>query len=131
MSGLESLMKKIAAALLMVTALVACPLAQSQTAADIVGTWDVMTSSPVGDTTNAMVVSQDGDKLKAVAKGDAGELPYDRIEIAGANVTFVLTIDYQGSPMTITYTGVVDDKKMGGDCDFGGLAQGTWSAARK
>jgi hypothetical protein len=43
----------------------------------------------------------------------------------------VLTIDYQGSPMTITYTGLVDGKKMAGDADFGGLAQGTWSAVRK
>jgi len=125
-------MKNIAAALLVVTALAASPLAQSQTAStDIVGSWDVTTSSPVGDTTNAMVISQDGDKLKAVAKGDGGELPYDKIEAAGANVTFVLTIDYQGQPMTITYTGVVDGQKMTGDCDFGGLAQGTWSAARK
>jgi hypothetical protein len=44
-------------------------------------------------------------------------------------VTFVLTIDYQGQPMTMTYTGTVDGKKMAGDVDFGGLAQGTWSAA--
>jgi len=123
-------MKKIGAVLLMVTALAAFPLAQSQSGADIVGSWDVTTVSPVGETTNAMVVSQDGDKLKAVAKGDGGELPYDKVEESGTNVTFVLTIDYQGSPMTITYTGVVDGKKMGGDCDFGGLAQGTWSAVQ-
>jgi hypothetical protein len=47
----------------------------------------------------------------------------------GADVTLVLTIDYQGSPMTMTYTGTLDGKKMGGDVDFGGLATGTWSAA--
>ena len=47
------------------------------------------------------------------------------------NVKLVLTINYQGSPMTITYTGVVDGKKMSGDADFGGLATGTWSAVKK
>ena len=46
-------------------------------------------------------------------------------------MTIVLTIDYQGSPMVITYTGTTDGKTMSGDADFGGLAQGSWSAARK
>ena len=66
-----------------------------------------------------------------MAKGDQGELAYDKIALKGSDVTIVLTIDYQGSPMTITYTGAVDGKKMGGDADFGGLATGTWSAVRK
>jgi len=41
----------------------------------------------------------------------------------------VLTISYNGSPMTITYTGKIDADKMEGEADFGGLATGTWSAA--
>ena len=95
------------------------------------GSWDITTVSPLGENTNNMVVSKDGESLKAVVKGDAGELPYDKIALKGSDVTIVLTIDYQGSPMVITYTGAVEGKKMGGDCDFGGLAQGSWSAVRK
>jgi hypothetical protein len=66
-----------------------------------------------------------------MAKSDQGERPYDKIALAGSDVTIVLTVDYQGSPMIITYTGAVDGKRMSGDCDFGGLAQGNWSAVRK
>ena len=126
-------MKQFLAALVIAGVSLAHPIAQapSQDAApDIVGLWAVTTTSPVGENTNNMEISKDGDKLRAVAKGDAGELPYDKAELKGSDVTLVLTIDYEGSPMTITYTGVVDGKKMAGDCDFGGLAQGTWSAVK-
>jgi len=40
----------------------------------------------------------------------------------------VITISYNGSPMTITYNGTIDKTKMEGEADFGGLATGTWSA---
>ena len=123
-------MKQMCAALVVVMALAVYPKAQSQ-AADIVGIWDITTVSPISEQTNNMVVTKDGESLKAVVKGDAGELPYDKIALKGSDVTIVLTIDYQGSPMVITYTGSVEGKKMAGDCDFGGLAQGTWSAVRK
>jgi hypothetical protein len=123
-------MKRICAALVVVLGLGASVIAQAP-AADVVGSWDITTTSPISEQTNTMVVSKDGDVLKAVVKGDAGELPYDKIALKGSDVTIVLTIDYQGSPMVITYTGAVDGKKMAGDADFGGLAQGTWSAVRK
>jgi hypothetical protein len=49
--------------------------------------------------------------------------------LEGNKITLVITIQYNGSPMIITYTGTVDGDKMGGDADFGGLATGSWSAA--
>jgi hypothetical protein len=125
-------MKQMFAAFLIVAAVAAHPLAQEPAkVADVVGAWAITTVSPISETTNDMEIAKDGEKIRAVAKSDAGELPYDKAEIKGNEVTLVLTIDYQGSPMTITYTGLVDGKKMAGDADFGGLAQGTWSAVRK
>ena len=93
-----------------------------------VGTWDVTTVSPEGTTTSTLVISEDGGKLKAVAKGERGERPYDSIAVEGNKIALVLTISYNGSPMIITYNGTIDGAKMGGDADFGGLATGTWSA---
>jgi hypothetical protein len=125
-------MKLVLAALFVVSAVVAVPRAQAPAAAaDITGNWDITTVSPISETTNPMEVKKDGDAFKAVAKGDGGELPYDKVTLSGSDVTLVLTINYEGSPMTITYTGIVDGKTMKGDADFGGLATGTWSAVRK
>ena len=125
-------MKHLCAALVVVAGLMARPVAQSQTAtADIVGDWDITTLSPIGEQTNVISISKDGEGFKAVAKSPQGELPYDKVQLAGTTVTIVLTIQYENSPMIITYTGLVGEKSMSGDADFGGLAQGTWSAVRK
>src|SRR5262245_2399163 len=114
-----------------VVALLFCAAGRAAQNVDIVGTWEMTTNSPEGTTTNTMVVSNVDGKLKAVAKSERGERPYDSVEVQGNNVTIVLTITYQGNPMVITYSGQVDKTEMSGAADFGGLAQGTWSAARK
>lgn len=93
-----------------------------------VGTWTFTTQSPQGETTSTMVISEDGGKLKAVAKSDRGERPYDSVAVEGSKITLVLTISFNGSPMVITYTGAIDGAKMSGEADFGGMATGTWSA---
>lgn len=103
----------------------------AQNNADVVGSWEFTTQSPEGERTNTMVISRDGDKLKAVAKGAQGERPYDGIDVKGDAITVQLTINYNGSPMVIVYSGKVDGNNMSGDADFGGLASGTWQAVRK
>jgi len=101
-------------------------VAHAQNAA--VGTWSFTTISPEGETKSTLVISEEGGKLKAMAKGERGERAYDSVAVDGSNITLVLTISYNGSPMTITYTGKIDKEKMEGEADFGGLATGTWSA---
>jgi hypothetical protein len=99
--------------------------------ADVLGEWEITTVSPVGENVNTVEFRKEGDALKAFAKGDRGELPYDSVALDGTKLTLVLTIDYQGQPMTITYAGTVADKSINGSADFGGLAMGTFSATRK
>lgn len=93
-----------------------------------VGTWDFTTQSPEGETKSTMVISEEGGTLKAVAKSERGERPYDSVAVDGSKITLVLTISYNGSPMVITYNGTLAAGKMEGEADFGGLATGTWSA---
>ena len=78
-----------------------------------------------------MEVSQDGEKLVAVGKSPQGERKYDSVAVEGSNITMVITVDYNGSPMVITYVGKIDGTKIEGATDYGGLATGTFSAARK
>lgn len=93
-----------------------------------IGEWDMTTVSPVGTSTSTLVIKQEGDKVVAVGKSPNGERPYDSIKVDGKDITLVITIQYRGSPMTITYVGEISKDGMGGNADFGGLAQGTWSA---
>jgi hypothetical protein len=93
-----------------------------------VGEWYFTTVSPEGTFQSQLVIREEGGKLAAYGKSQRGERPYDSIEVNGSRITLVITISYNGSPMTITYRGEIADKSMGGDADFGGLATGSWSA---
>jgi len=115
----------VVAAVLVLTA----SAASAQKAA--LGTWDLTTISPEGTFNSVMEVRQEADKLVAVGKNPQGERKYDSVAVEGSNITLVVTIDYQGSPMVITYTGKIDGAKIEGSADYGGLATGTFSAARK
>lgn len=101
-------------------------VASAQNAA--VGSWDFTTISPEGEFKSTLVVREEGGELKAVGKSAQGERPYDSVAVEGNKITLVITISYNGSPMTITYSGKIDKEKMEGEADFGGLATGTWSA---
>ena len=120
------MMKAVRVMFVALVLVVATSALQAQKAG--VGTWAFTTISPEGETKSTLVISEDGDKLKAVAKGERGERAYDSIAVEGNKITLVLTISYNGAPMTITYMGAIDKDKMGGEADFGGLATGTWSA---
>jgi hypothetical protein len=122
-------MKKAASVILvlmLVMSFVSVASAQNQA----IGSWSFTTISPEGESKSTLVISEDAGKLKAMAKGERGERAYDSVEVKGSDITLVLTISYNGSPMTITYTGKIDKDAMGGEADFGGLATGTWSAQK-
>ncbi|MEO8679792.1 MAG: hypothetical protein ABI665_12140 [Vicinamibacterales bacterium] len=119
-----TVLPRLAAIVLVLFATVAVARAQNGP----VGEWDFTTVSPVGTTTSLLVISQEGDKVVAVGKSPNGERPYDSIKVDGKDITLVITIQYEGSPMTITYVGEIAKDGMGGNADFGGLATGTWSA---
>lgn len=123
-------MKKMLAGVLVVLGMTAFPMAQTASP-KVLGEWELTTLSPVGETTNTVEFKMDGETFKAIAKGAQGERPYDSAALDGDKVTLVLTIDYQGQPMTISYMGTVSDDAINGSADFGGLAQGSFSAKRK
>lgn len=93
-----------------------------------IGTWEFTTISPEGEFKSTLVIREEGGKLTAVGKSPQGERPYDSVAVDGNKITLVVTISYNGSPMIITYNGTIDQAKMSGEADFGGLATGTWSA---
>jgi hypothetical protein len=105
----------------------AAAAAQSQA----IGAWEFTTNSPEGTFVSQLEIRDEGGKLVAVGKSARGERPYDSIEVDGSRIVLVITINYNGTPLTITYRGQIDGKEMNGEADFGGMATGSWSASRK
>lgn len=121
-------MKKVLLTVLLFVCTVAPSFAQ---APSVIGEWELTTVSPMGENTNTVEFKQDGEAIKAFAKSPQGERPYDSTAVEGDKVTLVMTIDFQGQPMTITYSGTVSGTDINGAADFGGLAQGSFSAKKK
>jgi hypothetical protein len=101
-------------------------LAQSTS---VTGDWQVTITSPNGTREVKASFKQEGEKLTGVFKGERGELPLQGT-IKGKEVKFTYTVKFQDQDLAITMTGNVDGNTMTGKADFGGFAEGDWSAKR-
>jgi hypothetical protein len=106
-----------------------CGLAIAQGKADPNGTWDLTLETPQGTRNATAVLKADGEKITGVMKRQQGDLPLTGT-VKDSNITLVYTIKFQDQDLTVTLTGTGDKDSMKGNADFGGFAQGTWSAKR-
>jgi hypothetical protein len=120
-------MTRLKSTLLALTLLTASPVF-AQT--NITGDWDVTVVSPQGTNTTPVSFTQEGDKVSGIFKSPQGQLPFDGGKMTGSDLTFTFTVTMQGMQLPITLTGKVDGASMTGTADFGGFAQGEWSAKR-
>jgi hypothetical protein len=97
---------------------------------NVTGDWDVTVVSPQGANTTPVTFKQDGAKVSGMFKSPQGTLPFDNGTVTGDELKFTFTINAQGMELPITLTGKVDGDKIAGQADFGGFAQGEWSAKR-
>ena len=121
-------MKRILASIpvsLLLLAMAVVTMAQNPGA---VGSWDLTIDSPQGKRTVQLVIKQEGDKLVGVMRSQRGDRPLDSVTVKGNEITFKMTAQVQGQDMVFTYTGTIEKDSMKGDADFGGFAQGSWSA---
>jgi hypothetical protein len=109
-------------------ALLAAAPAFAQTT--VSGDWDVTIQSPQGANTTLVTLKQDGEKVSGIFKSPQGQLPFDGGTLTGSDLKFTFTITTQGMQIPITLTGKVEGATITGKADFGGFAEGDWSATR-
>lgn len=77
-------------------------------AAGITGKWKVHNSISGSESDQDCTLSQNGKELTGSCKGDNGE-----VKVTGSvddkKVTWKYDSEYNGSPLTLTYTGTLDD----------------------
>ena len=97
--------------------------------ADPTGEWEVTLNTPQGTRNFTAAFKQTGDKLSCLLKSQAGEMPCE-VSITGNQIKIAFKVSFQGNDLAITMTGSLEGGALKGDADFGGLAQGDWSAKR-
>lgn len=95
----------------------------------VAGEWDATFNTPGGPQPLKLVLKVDGEKLTGTAKRSRGDVQLTGT-IKGDDITFAYTIDYNGNPVTITFTGKVKGDTMGGTVSFNDTAGDEWSAKR-
>jgi hypothetical protein len=95
----------------------------------VTGDWDVTVQSPQGVTNVLVTLKQDGEKLDGLFKSPLGELPFSGT-LTGNEMKFNFMFPVDGQPLAITMTGKVEGDAITGKADFGGFAEGDWSAKR-
>ena len=87
----------------------------------IVGTWDTVASTPLGDQAATWTINADG---TGEMSGAAGVQAIDGITFDGNNLAFDLTIEAQGQSLTLDFSGSVDGDSLSGEfgSDFGAFA---------
>jgi hypothetical protein len=105
-------------------------LAASQPVAaqsEIEGSWALSLVSPEGNFDIPLTITQEGDSLVA-------RIPTGAVFLTGyqtpTGVEFFWPLVYQGMDLPTTLTGAFQDGTWSGTADFGGMAQGTWTARR-
>ncbi len=105
-------------------------LALPVAAVDLTGVWDV-TVEIGGNTGNPTItLKQEGNSLTGTYKGMLGEAPV-KGTVDGAKVRWEFTAEMDGNKFTCVYAGVFDNGMIKGTIDFGGQAEGTFTAKRK
>ena len=97
-------------------------LTVSAYAADVDGKWTGSVAGPAGDFQVAFTFKADGATLTGSTIGfDGAEVPIKDGKIDGKNISYTVTFDFGGMPLTIAYKGIVsaDELKISGD--FAGM----------
>ena len=91
-------------------------------AADVDGKWAGSLTTPNGDVPIGFTFRADGEKLTGSTTGPDGmEVAIKNGKIDGANITFVVAIDFGGMPLEVSYKGVVSASEIKLTLDFLGM----------
>jgi hypothetical protein len=80
--------------------------------------------------TPSVVLKQDADKLTGTYKSQIGEAPVTG-QIKDREFSFQVTLTFDGTPVTIVYTGTVEETGMKGRVSAGDIASGTFTGKRQ
>jgi hypothetical protein len=95
----------------------------------VAGEWDAEFNTPGGPQPLKLIIKVDGEKISGTAKRSRGDVAISGT-IKGEDITFGYTIDYNGNPVTLTFTGKVKGDSMSGTVSFNDQASDDWSAKR-
>lgn len=100
-------------------------------ATNISGAWSFTVETQAGSGSPSFTFKQEGENLTGTYKGQFGEAPLTG-SVKGNDIKFSIKVNAQGQDVTITYSGMIENKdSMKGKVSIAEMGEGTWTAKRK
>jgi len=99
-------------------------------AADVSGKWEMTMSTPRGERTSDMSITQDGETITVVISGQRGDAK-GKGTVSGNDIKWTITRETPMGELTMDYTGTVDGATMAGKVQIGDMGSGEWSAKKQ
>ena len=99
--------------------------------ADVAGKWALTVETSAGTGTPSVTFKQDGETLTGNYSSQVFGEQKVTGTIKGNAITFGFTTSFQGSTVTVTYTGTADTSAMKGKVTLGDLGEGTFTGKKK
>lgn len=109
---------------------VAAGAAYAQDQVDLTGAWILQVETSGGSGSPTFTFKQTGEKLEGTYEGAFGKANVTG-KVDGNKATWSFTADAQGTQLTITYSGTVENDTMKGTVSLGEIGEGTFTGKRK
>jgi hypothetical protein len=98
---------------------------------DVSGKWALTVETSAGTGTPSVELKQDGETLTGNYSSQVFGEQKVTGTIKGTAITFGFTTEFQGSKVTVTYTGTADASTMKGKVTIGDLGEGTFTGKKQ
>jgi hypothetical protein len=98
---------------------------------DVAGKWALTVETSAGTGTPSVEFKQDGETLTGNYSSQVFGEQKVTGTIKGNAITFGFTTSFQGSDVTVTYTGTADASTMKGKVTISGLGEGTFTGKKQ
>ena len=117
--------------MLALAAVMTLPVRAQEKPADVAGTWAITVETAGGSGTPTLTLEQNAEKLTGTYSSQVFGEQKVTGTIKGNAITFGFKTSFQGSDVTVTYTGTADTSTMKGKVTVGDLGEGTFTGKKQ
>jgi len=96
----------------------------------VAGTWNLMVESPQGAVAVTADLRQEGETISGTVTSPFGQSSISSGSVSGPEVRFTLSVEIQGTPMSVTFVGRVEGDRMSGTVTVEGMGSFPFSGTR-
>ncbi len=97
---------------------------------NVTGKWEFISTSPLGERTQVVEMTQKGKALSVSMKTRDGQDVTGKGTVKGEEISWDVIFESERGKFTFTYSGRIHEKSMKGRVRYGNAASGKWSARK-